>query len=95
MLCAAISERRTLEFVYQGHRRIVIPAAHGVHATTGNPVLRAYQIGGTSASRAVPLWDLFRLDTIDGAVTFGAPFDLDPPGYSPNDKHIAPICCQL
>jgi len=44
--CEAIESRRLVEFTYDGHPRVVIPAAYGRHGTTGNPVLRAYQAGG-------------------------------------------------
>lgn len=50
----AISNRLHIEFVYDGHPRVVQPAAYGIHATTRKPTLRAYQVGGTSSSRVAP-----------------------------------------
>ena len=92
---AAISGRLLVSFRYQGHARVVIPAAYGLHATTHNPILRAYQIRGTSSTRPVPLWDLFLLDEIQGPAILDETFDADPPGYKRNDKHISPIYAQL
>jgi hypothetical protein len=92
---AAINGRRLVAFDYQGHSRVVIPACYGLHATTGNPILRAYQVRGTSSSRNAPLWDLFLLVEVMGAAPLGETFSDDPPGYRRNDKHISPIYAQL
>ncbi|MGP0102739.1 MAG: hypothetical protein ACLPUT_14110 [Solirubrobacteraceae bacterium] len=94
-LCAAITDRHLISFVYDGHQRIAIPAAYGKHMTTGNLVLRAYQTGGTSSSRQVPLWDLFLVEKMTNCVILDETFVADPPSYSPGDKHIAEIYCQL
>lgn len=94
-LCKAISERRLLQFTYDGHRRIVIPAAHGLHVSTGNPVLRGYQTDGTSGSRAVPLWDMFLLSKIHGGIVLEGQFDATPAGFRSHDSHISPLCCEL
>ena len=91
-VCAAITGRRVVEFDYDGHHRVVQPAAAGPHATTGNMVLRGYQIGGTSSSRPVPLWDLFKVDKIRNWAMRSNTFAENPPGYSKGDKHINVIC---
>ncbi len=93
-LCAAITGRRLISFVYDGHDRVVIPVAHGTHKTTGNTVLRGYQVRGTSSTRAVPLWDLFLVDKMDDVQILDETFADDPPQYSRGDKHIN-ICCEL
>lgn len=93
-LCAAIAGRRLISFDYEGHHRVVVPAAHGDHASTGNPVLRGYQIRGTSSTRSVPLWDLFRLDTMKDLLILEEVFAEDPPGYRRGDKHIN-VHCEL
>jgi hypothetical protein len=93
--CNAIETRSLVRFQYEGHERVVAPAAYGVHATTGNLVLRGYQTGGTSNSRAVPFWSLFLVDQVVGATITGENFSENPPGYTPNDKHIGTIHCQL
>jgi hypothetical protein len=94
-LCAAINGRHLVSFLYDGHQRIVIPAAYGQHKTTGNAVLRAYQTGGTSSSRTVPLWDLFLVEKMTSCVILDETFAADPPSYAPGDKHMGEIYCQL
>lgn len=93
-ICTAIQEKRLVSFSYDGHSRVVVPAAHGPHKTTGNSVFRGYQIRGTSGSRAVPLWDLFLEDKAVGLTVLDETFDENPPGYRPGDKHIR-IHCEL
>ena len=94
-LCAAITDRHLVSFVYDGHPRIAIPAAYGRHMTTGNVVLRAYQLGGTSSSRSVPLWDLFLVEKMTDFTILDETFAADPPSYAPGDKHMGEIYCQL
>jgi hypothetical protein len=93
--CEAIASRKLVEFNYDGHSRVVIPAAQGRQATTGNLVLRGYQIGGTGNTRAVPFWDLFLMSKIVSPRLTGGTFAENPPGYKRNDAHISPIGCQL
>jgi hypothetical protein len=94
-LCAAITGRHLVSFVYDGHQRTAIPAAYGKHKTTGNAVLRAYQIGGTSSSRSIPLWDLFLVEKIINCTVLDETFTADPPSYARGDKHMSEIYCQL
>ena len=91
-ICGAIRDRRVIEFDYDGHHRIVQPAAAGPHATTGNLVLRGYQVGGTSSSGSVPGWRLFELTDISRLVVTDRTFNADPPGYRKGDKHIVVEC---
>ena len=74
--------------------RVVQPAAHGPHVSTGNPVLRAYQVGGTGNTREVPFWDLYLVAKIRNFRMLDERFDEDPPGYRRGDKHIR-VHCQL
>jgi len=91
----AIATRSLLAFTYDGHARVVIPAAHGRHATTGNSVLRAYQIGGTGKTRTVPFWSLFLQSKIVSPHLAGGTFTENPPDYKRGDTDISPIECQL
>lgn len=93
-LCTAIAGRNLLSFTYHGHPRVVMPAAHGAHKTTGNAVLRGYQIRGTSSTRNVPLWDLFLVNEMEDVRILDETFAEDPPQYSHGDKHIN-VCCEL
>jgi hypothetical protein len=91
----AIENKLLVHFSYGGHPRIVVPAAYGLHASTHNPVLRGYQVGGTSSSRLVPLWDLFLLDRISDFAVSEEHFEDLPPLYKRDDKDISPIYAQL
>ena len=93
-ICDAIKGRQVIEFDYDSHHRIVQPAAAGPHVTTGNPVLRGYQVGGTGKTREVPFWDLFLIEKIRNLVILEETFDADPLGYQRGDKHIT-IQCEL
>jgi hypothetical protein len=84
----AIEARCIIEFDYDGHHRRVQPATVGTHVTTGNPILRGYQVAGTGKSREVPFWDLYLLEKMVNLKTTEDTFDEDPPGYKPGDTHI-------
>lgn len=94
-IARAINSRVEIEFEYDGHRRVVQPAALGSHATTGNYVLRGYQVAGSSSTRVPPLWDLFSVAKVQNLIVTDRKFDADPPGYARDDKHISPIEAQL
>jgi hypothetical protein len=81
-----------VSFTYDGHERVVVPAAYGTHKTTGNPMLRGYQIRGTSASRTPPLWDLFLVEKMVGFAELDETFADDPPLYERGDKHLNVEC---
>jgi hypothetical protein len=93
-ICDAISARQVVSFDYDGHPRIVQPAAAGPHATTGNLVFRGYQVGGTGNTRTVPFWDLFLIGKISNFEILDETFEVDPPGYTRGDKHID-VQCEL
>lgn len=91
----AIESRRLVSFHYHNHPRVVIPAAYGSHVTTGNVVLRAYQIRGSGKTRAVPFWDLFLVDEVVNPTMLDEIFADDPPYYRRDDKHMSVIYAQL
>lgn len=94
-LTDAITRRVVLEFDYEGHHRVVQPAAWGNHITTGNLLLRGYQVGGTSKSGNPPKWGFFYVGQISGLVLTGQTFEQDPPGYQRGDQHLGKIVAQL
>jgi hypothetical protein len=94
-LSKAIQNRNLVAFQYDGHQRVVVPAAFGRHATSGNEVLRGYQVEGTGKSRPVPFWDLFLTGKMSDVEILDRQFTEDPPSYSRDDKHIRPIHAQL
>ena len=94
-IISAINSHRLIEFSYDGHYRKVIPAAYGNQTSTRNKVLRAYQIGGTSSTRTIPLWDLFLVNKISDLTVLDETFSELPPYYKKGDKHINPIEAEL
>lgn len=94
-LCGAINNKKLVSFTYDGHHRVVMPAAHGSHATTGSHVLRGYQVGGTGKTRAVPFWDLFLVDKMSNIEVQDEGFVENPPYFSRGDKHMATVYCEL
>ena len=91
----AISQRLMVRFSYEGFERIVIPAAYGMNQRTGNELVRAYQVGGGDATRAIPAWSLFNAAKVVGASMTGEQFDGIPPGYTRNDRALDVIYAQL
>ncbi len=65
----ATLEHRVLRFNYGGHPRTVEPQLVGLHEN-GEPLLVAFQTGGTSSTGAVPGWRTFRTSDMD-AVEIG------------------------
>jgi len=63
-LVLAILEHRVVSLRYQGRDRLVEPHLLGLHEA-GEPLLVAYQTGGTSRSGAVPGWRTFITTSID------------------------------
>jgi len=95
VICDAINARQLIRFYYRGHWRKVVPAAHGHHATTGNGVMRGYQVGGTRNTGIVPDWGMFDTRFISGVEMLGEDIIQTPPGYRPGDSHINPVHCEL
>jgi len=91
-ICTAIAARRLVSFDYDDHQRVVQPAAAGPHATTGNPVLRGYQVGGSSKTRPVPFWSQFLVERIINFAVLDETFATDPPGYMKGDAGISVEC---
>jgi len=63
-LVLAILEHRVVSLRYQGRDRLVEPHLLGLHEA-GEPLLVAYQTGGTSRRGAVPGWRTFITTSID------------------------------
>jgi WYL domain len=66
-LVLAILDHRVARFLYQGRERTVEPHMLGLHEA-GEPMLVAYQTGGTSQSGELPGWRTFITTSIDDVV---------------------------
>lgn len=60
----AISNKSLIEFVYNGHPRVVEP--HVLGASDGISQLLGYQIGGSSNTGGIPEWRRFTLSRMSG-----------------------------
>jgi hypothetical protein len=63
-LVLAILDHRLVRIRYQGRDRLIEPHLIGIHEA-GEPLLVAYQTGGTSQSGGVPGWRTFITTSID------------------------------
>jgi hypothetical protein len=93
-ICNAIQSKTTLQFSYDGGLRNVEPYCFGV-SRRGNPVLRAYQTGGSSRSGRPVGWKLFNVSKIIGPIAHGDPFTSNRPEYNPNDRDMTTIYCRV
>jgi len=92
--CEALRKGVCLEFSYEGYGRLVEVHIVGV-STSGNMIMRAWQVsGGSSQSDAIG-WKTFRLDAATGGTltkqTSWAPRD----GYRKIDREIVRVICQV
>ena len=93
-LCAAIADKHLICFTYDGHRRIVIPAAHGTDRNTGEAVLHGYQVRGDRNSESEPPWRRFLVSKMHHVEILGETFNGPPPDYRHDGMDID-VCCQL
>jgi hypothetical protein len=94
LICAAIRDKKYLQFQYRGHLRIVQPGTYGI-AEKGHKALRAYQVRGTSDSGGIPDWRIFYESEIRSLSILEEKFSKTPPGYVRGDKFFSTILCQL
>jgi hypothetical protein len=96
LIADAIAHRREVEFVYDGLRRVVIPAALG-YSQLGKLALRGYQVAGESRSGLAHghQWRLYSVDKIQGLYVTEEHFADAPPGYRRSDSQLRTILAQL
>ena len=88
----AVSQGRSISFVYDGLDRVVTPTAHGLHASTGNETIRGFQTEGWTHSPGSPTpWRLFSVAKIVNPEYTGIVENQAPEGYEVGDSHISPL----
>jgi hypothetical protein len=63
-LVLAVLEHRVTRIRYQGRDRVIEPQLVGIHEA-GEPMLVAYQVGGSSQSGDVPGWRTFITTSVE------------------------------
>jgi len=94
-ICEAIEKRNIIRFYYNGGIRIVEPFCYGIHRNTGNGVLRAYQIDGSSKSGKMKGWEPFEVIKISEIEVTGNQFQGNRIECNPNDSHMSKVFCCL
>lgn len=94
-ICNAIQNRKLVSFYYKGHQRVLVPGAYGLHKTTRNKLLRAYQVRGTRNTGETPGWGLFKLDDISNFQILYEDIGTTLPEYVRGDSALSPIYCEL
>ena len=93
LICRAIRERRLLELLYKGSRRLVEPHQYGIDRR-GRLVLNAWQLSGGNGRH----WGNFFADDIVGAKLTDRRFrprrDYHPEGY-PLDRTLCRLQAQV
>jgi predicted DNA-binding transcriptional regulator YafY len=87
----AITNRKVIQFIYKGEKRVVEPFTLGIHKDTGNTVLRAYRVGGYSKSSRDPQWRLFDVSGITSLMVLEHKAQSYRPDYNPQDKDMSRI----
>jgi len=87
MLKSAIGSRQRVRLFYEPGGRIIEPHALG-YGSSGQILLRAFQVDGASASHEPQHWKLFRLDRVKNADIDPTPFSGPRDGYRRGDSHM-------
>lgn len=92
--CRALREHKVLELRYDGYSRCVEVHAVG-YTKTGEPMMRAWQVRGGSASGEKVGWKLMRLSEALGAVVSDDASAAPRKGYKRGDPALERIVCEL
>ena len=93
LLCRAITEKRLVQFKYDGRSRIVEPFCCGI-STAGNYVLRGFQIRGSDKTKPL-CWRLYELSEISQMSITQHSFKGKRQDYNPEDSTITEIFCRI
>lgn len=94
-ICEAIGNKSIIEFFYKGYKRVVEPHCYGIHKSTNNEALYAYQVGGYSSSGKKPPWRLYIISEMSEIVVTDKLFENPRLGYKINDSRMSMIFCQI
>ncbi|MHA1439758.1 MAG: hypothetical protein ACTSPD_19595 [Promethearchaeota archaeon] len=94
VICIAIENRRIISFNYDGGNRVVEPYCYGI-SSTGEELLRSFQIRGFSRSRNPSGWKLFKISKITKLTITDDKFEKNRPKYNPKDPAMKRIFCKV
>jgi len=94
LICDAIARRKVIRFFYGGGFRVAEPFCYGI-GTSGNELLRVFQIDGHSRSGVSHDWKLFDVDKITAISITEQIFSGSRPGYNPTDPEMTKIYCRF
>lgn len=94
IICAAINQKRLLQFQYESRTRVVEPHLLGRNSA-GHDALCAYFVRGYSESHNRPNWREYLLSKIKYPTILNETFPEPRKGYNPNDKRMEKIYCRL
>ncbi len=93
LLCRAITDKRLVQFKYDGRSRIVEPFCCGI-STAGNYILRGFQIRGTDKTKPL-CWRLYELAEMSQLSVTQHSYKGKRADYNPEDTAITKIFCQI
>jgi hypothetical protein len=94
LLCTAIRKQHVLAFQYNGGDRCAEPHLYG-RARTGNELLLAWQLHGSSRSGRHVGWKLFKVNALTRLRCLPQRFAQARPDYDPNDNSVQRIFCRI
>jgi hypothetical protein len=83
LIRAAISQKRTMRFLYNGKERIAEPHDYGIQS--GQTLLLTYQIGGPSSSARLPAWRWIDVSKVSDLEILDVTFEGNRP--APSGRH--------
>jgi hypothetical protein len=93
-ICQAITEKRLLQFRYNGHTRVVEPHLVGLNLDD-HKALSAFLVRGHTNSAKQPYWRSYLLSKIRELIVLDETFFEPRRGYNPRDPHMKRIYCRL
>lgn len=93
IICNAISNRKCMSVWYNGGTRIIEPHCYG-QSTSGNDLLRCFQVSGFSNTGKSTDWKLMKTSELKHIVILEQCFQVRPK-YNPFDQAMSSYYCRV
>ena len=93
IIIQAIENKKLLELIYDGGRRVVEPHCFGRNSK-GNEIVRAFQVDGYSSTGKMG-WKLYDIAKVSSLILIDEVFLNPRPDYVKGDKGMTIIYCEL